>query len=196
MPSHRLHHKYPAVGTGRGSQPVNFLRNHIQSGLKTESVIRFHQVFINGLGNAHHVDTFLCQLPSHAERIVPTDSNQRIQAQLFNVVQHQLRAVVLGIVGIGPGSPQHGAAISVPGPYFLLVQRADIVPHFQVGICLKHEAAPAIPDAEHLVPDSPFRFQPPIISGLDRPLDRRIEASAVATAGQDADSLRYHGNSL
>ncbi len=87
MTSHGFHHKDAAVGTGGCSQTVDFFHNNIYRRVKTERIFRSRQIHIYCFGNTDRFYTHFVQLVSHAQRVFSADSDNGVDAKLFNVFQ-------------------------------------------------------------------------------------------------------------
>ena len=106
----------------------------------------------------------------HAERVVPADGDERVDAPASDALEHgAARRVVLA--GIGAGGAEDRPAVA---------QDPVRVPHPEdARLALAQETGPAIRDAEDLVTER-GRAQ------NDR-ADRRVEPGGVAAAGENPD---------
>ena len=191
-PPHRLHHEDPPVGAGGSAQPVDFLHDHIHRRLKAQRVVGAPEVLVDRLGNTDQIHAFPGQPGGDAQGVLAADSHQRLQPQPADVLQDLLRLIVLGVIWIGPGGAQHGAAETVPGAYGILVQGHQPFLRIATRWVGPDQALPAIPDAHNFVLDAAFRLEAVIRGRLHHPLDGGVESGAVAAAGEYADPALFH----
>ena len=111
----------------------------------------------------------------HPEGVLAADRDQRVDAEVAQVGLDPLDPA-LDLVRVGPRGAEDGAAARQDAADLLDVQRH--------GLALQR-AAPAVPEADELVPVDRHAL-------ADDGADDRVEAGAVAAAGEHADPHASH----
>ena len=128
----------------------------------------------------------------HADGVIAADGDEHVQAEVADVVERLPGAVAAGLVGVGAGGAQVGAAVAVPGAHGGLVERHDPLLELRPARLGFEKTLPAVADAPDFVLHAPLVFETVIEGGLDHPFDRRVKTGAVAAGRQNADPAFLH----
>ncbi len=181
-PAHDLDDHDPVVGLGRRVQAVDGLGGDADRGVEAERDVRAAEVVVDRLGDADDGQAVALQLGRRGQGAVPADQDQRVQPGLAGVAQQPARDVA-----------QHDPARAAP-------RRSDrdrpcwTCP----GWCRPGSGCPRRRPARKrpaAAADEPFIA---VLDADDVPAvlhhgrlghrpDDRVDAGAVAAAGQDAD---------
>ena len=197
------------MGACAGPQLVDKLNATGNGGAKTDAIIGAVDIIVHRLGNGDDGKALAMETLAVAQGIVTADGNQRVNAQVLQVLENVGREITgtrvlrfrLGVLwifkklryivgphptGIGPARMEEGAAGTVNGPHPLRVQGHHIlVKTIRVVSVELQEPPPAAADTKHLVPLT--------AGAIDNFLYRRVEAGNVPASGQDTD---LHDSSL
>ena len=105
---HDFHHHHTVMRFGCGVHTVNCVCRNVHSRIKAKSVISAAEVVMNGLGNAHNFGAHLVKLEGYGDGIVASDSDERIQLVLADIVQATLESVLM-LGRVGARGTQNGA---------------------------------------------------------------------------------------
>ncbi len=159
------------VRLGGGVQAVDRLGGDADRGVEAEGVVGGAQVVVDRLGDADDVQPLGGQRGRDAEGVLAADGHQRVDAEVGQVAPHLLDAVV-HLHHVRAGAAQDGAAAGQDA-----ARRVDVQRHGD----LLQRPPPAVAEAEELVAVD-------LRALADDGADDRVEAGAVATAGEDADA--------
>jgi hypothetical protein len=171
VPPHHLHDQRAVVRLGRGVQAVDRLRGDADRGVEAEGVVGGAQVVVDGLGDADDVQPLGGQPGRDPEGVLAADGHQRVDAQVGQVAPHLLDAVV-HLHHVGARAAEDRAAARQDA-----ARRLDVERHGD----LLQRPPPAVAEPEELVAVH-------LDALADDGADDRVEAGAVATAGEDADA--------
>ena len=169
VPPHHLDDHHAVVRLGGRVQAVDRLGRDRHGGVEAEGVVGGGEVVVDRLRHADDREVLLAVEPGRdAERVLAPDRDERVERGLAEVLQHAVDRVRLE--GVRPRRADDRPAPredprDLAGPQWLDQPL--------------HEPLPAGPDPEHLVP---VGERP----AADRP-DDRVQAGAVASAGEHAD---------
>ena len=82
------------VRTGGCAQPVRELDRARHAGAESNAVVGPENVVVHRLWNGHDIHTLVVQPFAIAERIVPADGDQNVDANMPEILEHILRDVV------------------------------------------------------------------------------------------------------
>jgi len=181
--AHHLQHHDAAVAGGGGRQVVERGGGRLHRGLEADGDFGEAEIVVDGLGDRHQRDAALPrQVVQDAQAAVAADADQGFEPELAVAVDDLVGAVDQMAVGGGEGEgialvggAQDGAALAQHvGAQHLRPQLHRIHRPGQ-------QAGGAVADAHHRPAQRPG-------PAIDR-ANHRIEAGAIAAAGQDADPL-------
>src|SRR6266545_1926992 len=173
--SHHLAHDDAAVRLGGGVEPVDRLGRDRDRRVEAEGVVGAGQIVVDGLRDPDDLHPRLEELLRHPEGVLPPDGDDGLDVVLRNVAEDRLHAS-LTLERVRPRGAEDGPAEVEDARDRLLVEPEVIA---------VHEAAPPVPDADEL--------EAVLLAPADHRADDRVQARAVAAAGQDRD---LHGSDL
>ena len=136
--SHDLDDHAAVVGLRSGAQPVDRFRGDGLRGVEPEGVVRVAEVVVDGLGDAHDVQSLLLDEPGGpGEGAFAADGDERIDAVGGHDFAHAFGTAVL--IGVSAGSAEDGAASSGQTAH---------VEHCHIEHVVFEQAPPAIADAD------------------------------------------------
>ena len=160
-------------------EPVDRIGGDLHGGVESERPLGQSHIVVDRLGNADDRHSPLEHLLRTREAALPSDDDQGVDPVPLEGPTHLLEASVAHEWG-GPAGAENRSAARQNPPTAL---------HGQLLERIVHEAGPAVVKSER--PPTEFSLCAP-----NHATDDRIEAGAVATAGQDPDrfdGLYSHG---
>ncbi len=171
VPAHHLDDEDAVVGLGGGVQPVDGLGRDVDRGVEAEGEVGAGEVVVDRLGDADDVHAEVGELGGDAEGVLAADRDQRVDAQAGEVRLDLLDAAV-DLERVGTGRAEDGTAARQDA--------ADLGHPERLGQPLQR-ATPAVPEAQKLVTVGVHTL-------ADHRADHRVQAGAVAAAGQHTDT--------
>lgn len=188
------------MGTRRRPQGMCHRDGAGYTGAETDAVIRAGDIVVHGLWNTDDFDTFFMHADTVAQRVISSDGDEIINAQVIQVFQNLgcevvdillVAALQMGgdidfrhMAGTRPGRVEEGAAGPAdPVDHFLgeyLIMVALIVGFFPHH---PHQPSPAAPDADDLIPF-------PQRTDGDRP-DGGIKPGDISPSRQNPDNAFF-----
>ena len=179
--AHDFDHHAAAVAGGRGVDAVDDLGSNIHRRVETKGKIGAIDIIVDGLGQTDHVEPFLAEQVGRLVRAVAAQSHQAVELEILVGLFHGGYLVHAALVNhphvaerLTAGS-QNGAAQSKDAGELLFAH---------LLILALDEPAVAVADADDL------RVKE-LVGCARHAADSRVEAGAVATAGQNADSALH-----
>ena len=129
---------------------------------------------VDGLRHAHEIHAVSTELGGDAERVLAADGDQRVDALAFDRVVHAGDAI-LGLVRVRPRAPEDR-----PSP----MEQSPRVGGGELDRVAVDHAAPSVTEPDDVVAVDAFTFP-------HHGPDDRVEARAVAAAGENADPHRH-----
>ncbi len=176
---HDLHAHDAAVTGGGGVDAVDGLGGDVVGGMEAEGEIRSVDIVIDGLRKADDVQPLLAQQIRGFVGAVAAQGDQAVQLQILVGFLHRgdlVHVVALDFLHVAVG----GAAGSENGP----AQGQDAG-----ELAAAHQGEIPLDQAAVTVMNSDDLRIEHLIGGADGSADGRVQAGAVAAAGQDADSF-------
>src|SRR5437016_13446378 len=182
--------------TGGSAEAVDHLNGARNAGAEADAVGRARHIVFHGLGNADHLEAFLVQTDTIAQRVVTADGDESINAKPSEILKDFRSEVVFfggefifemrgdGRLGhaarIGAGRMQKSAAGATRAVDDLFVEKEEIVGVVVVLLADHiHETGPAMANADDLIA---------LAQGAQSDAaDGGVETRNVAAAGEDAD---------
>ena len=171
VPAHDLDDERAVVRLGRRVQPVDRLRRDVHRGVEAERVIGCAEVVVDRLRHADHVHAEFGELRRHAERVLATDRDERVDAQIGEVRLDLLDAAV-DLERVRPGRAEDRAATRQDAPDFGDVER------------LRHtfeRPAPTVAETDELVPVD-------LDALADDRANDRVQAGAVSATSENTNT--------
>ena len=107
---HHLDDHHPVVALGGGVQPVDGIGRDLHRGVEPEREVGGGEIVVDGLRHAHHGDPrLLAEAGGDPEGVLTADHDQRVDPLAAQRVEHR-RDTVVGLVRVGAGRAQDGAA--------------------------------------------------------------------------------------
>jgi hypothetical protein len=168
--AHDLEDDDSVVGFGGRVQAIDRVRAYLHRGVEAEREVGSVQIVVDRLGYADDVDAFGGELVRHAEGVLASDRDQRIDVLRAEVVANPLDALVF-LEGVRSRGAEDRSS-SVQGPTGVLGSEIH-------GVVLE-DAAPSVAVADDRVAV--------LVDALsyDRAYDR-VQSGAVPSPGKDAD---------
>jgi len=176
MTAHDLADQHSVVRLGGGVQPVDGIHGDLHRGVEPEGHLGAAEIVVDRLRHAHDVDAVLGQLRSDAEGVLAADRHERVDAEFLQRRLDRVGTTFL-LVGVRARAAQDRSAPWEDAPAPLNGQGH--------GRSLDH-ALPAVLESDELVAVDLLAF-------ADDGADDRVEAGAVAPAGEHSDA---HGSLL
>jgi hypothetical protein len=195
----------PLVAAKRRPLAVDRLLGAGDGGREADAVLGALDVVIHGLRDRHQRDALIDQDLRVRQRVVATDRDQDVHAEVSQVVEDPRGQVVeivtdrvagalrlvhprrqpgrAHLAGVGSRGVQDGATGPLDRPGVDPVERTEVVLGRRIARPQVGEPLPATADAEGGVPD--------LGGAVDHALDDGVEARDVASAGQDGDAFRF-----
>ena len=167
--AHGLDDHDAAVALGGGPEAVDGLGHDVDRGVEAEGEVGDHQVVVDGLGDAddRHAELFV-EAVGDAEGVVAADGDEGVEAEVLEVLADGGQVGVGVLEGVGAGGAEDRAA---PGDD-------------AVGLGRRRAGR----SCSWTSPRQPSRMPTQRAAGVADPLDdgpdHRVEAGAVAAAGQ------------
>src|SRR2546427_10327387 len=125
--SHHFDNLHPAVRTRGRAGPFDYFGDISQCGVKTKRIVGAGNVLVDCLRNSNYPHTGQSEPRRHAQGVLSSADNDRIKAELFNVLYHFGGAILKGTLSIwlperiGPRRAKVGSAIAIPPSHSLTV---------------------------------------------------------------------------
>ena len=169
--AHHLDDEHAVVRLGRGVQPVDRLHRDVDRGVEAEGEVGGVEVVVDRLGHADDVDAEVVQLGRDTERVLAADGDQRVDAEVGEVLLDLLDAA-LDLERVGARGAEDGAAARQDAAH---LRDAELA-----GRALER-ALPAVAEADELVAV--------LLDALaDHGPDDGVQAGAVAAPGEHSDA--------
>ncbi len=173
MAAHHLDDQRAVVRLGRRVQPVDRLHGDVDRGVEPEGVVGGVEVVVDRLRHADDVDAHLAEPGRHAEGVLAAYRDQRVDAVVVQRGRDLVEAVV-DLERVGARRAEDRAAAR---------QDAAHLGHAERHRDVLERALPAVPEPDELVAVDADAL-------ADDGADHRVQAGAVAPAGQHTDSHR------
>jgi len=176
---HHFHHDHAVVRLGGRVQPVDRFGRDRERGIEAERVVGAVHVVVDGLGHTDQMDPRVVELGRDSQGVLAADRDQDVDAPSRQLLTDPGFAPRL-LIGVRPrGAEYRSAARKDPGDLFQ-VQLLDL---------RLEDPAPAVPKTEN---GAAVGLQ----GAMDDRADDRVQAGAVAPAGQHADPHRRTSESI
>ena len=170
-PAHHLDDHHAVVGLGRGGDAVDRLGRDLHRGVEADRRVGSRDVVVDRLRDTDDGNALLDEARGRAQRAVAADDDERVEL-LARDGRGDGRAALAVDVRVPPRRAEDRPAALQQATDGVSVERADAT---------LHQPVPAVEDPDDL------RAVLPVRAG-DETADRRVQAGAVATAGEDPDA--------
>src|SRR5437867_12107112 len=158
MPAHHLDYGGLAVRSGHRPGVVDKQLDVVHRAVEAQRILRAGEVEINGLGNPDDRNAvFLVKLIRDPQRVFASDSNQRVEGQRLDVLDHRgalvaaLPVFALYVKRIGPRRPDCSSAVAIDFPHDIIRENLHVPLILESFLRIEHQdALPALLDRDYL----------------------------------------------